>query len=104
MIRKTKIICKSYMSISDGRGKNILDDFNSIKIFIEGKLYECEYEEWSFKDGYKMNGGHRTFWVTGEDSKKRELSRGEFNIVFGKDSIPEDYVDILDNKINKIIK
>ena len=69
-IIKTKFLCKSTMR--EG----------SIHVFIEGKIYDGEYETWSWEDGYKCNGGWRTYWVTDESGESRPIPRARFRAVF----------------------
>lgn len=68
---KAKYVCKCSMSDSP---KNTA--------FIAGKEYECEYESWTFKEGHRLNGGHRRYWAIGEDGEEREMPRPRFRAVF----------------------
>lgn len=67
---KAKYVCKNTMQVG-----------NTVT-FEAGKEYECEYEEWTFKAGHQINGGHRYYWATGEDGKKQQFERQYFKAVF----------------------
>lgn len=93
-IVKSKFLCKNTSRIGTG-----INGQPWVERFIEGKWYDGEYEIWSFDDGYRINNGWRRYWVINEQSKKEEISRSRFNLIFETD------IQILrDNKINEIIK
>lgn len=73
--------------------------FPLTNIFIRGKIYDCEYEEWNSDEGFRLNGGHRRYWVINEIGQKEELSRGELRALFHTD--PVDIRDvIIDDLLN----
>ncbi len=74
-IIKAKFLCKNTMSEGSHNTKKC-------DVFISGKIYDGEYETWSWEDGYKCNGGWRTYWVKDESGKKRPIPRARFRAVF----------------------
>jgi len=76
-IIKTIFLCRTTMREGSIHNTKKWDD-----VFIEGKLYEGEYETWSWEDGYKCNGGWRSYWVKDESGKKRPIPRARFRAVF----------------------
>lgn len=90
-IIKTKFLCKT--TCSGGSYDNIKERF------IEGKWYDGEYETWWFEGGYRMNGGHRRYWIINESGEKEDIGRPMFNIIF-----ETDINELRDNKIKEILK
>jgi hypothetical protein len=76
-IIKTKFLCKTTMREGSIHNTKKWDD-----VFIEGKLYEGEYETWSWEGGYKSNSGWRSYWVIDESGNKIKLHRFRFRAVF----------------------
>jgi hypothetical protein len=76
MIVKAKFYCKLNLDYSftkyDVEGR----------IFIKDKIYEGEYETWSWSDGYRLNNGWKKYWIFDENGMKRVLSRNRFNMFF----------------------
>lgn len=93
-IVKAWFLCKTTMSEAPRHGGGWSP------VFVEGKTYEGEYETWSWKDGYKCNGGWRRYWVVREDGEKQEMNRAHFRAVFHADDISE----MRNNKIEEILK
>ena len=94
MIVKTKFLCKSGSRTGSG-----FPDGPWIDRFIEDKWYDGEYETWSWKDGYRINGGWRRYWVVNEQGKKEEISRPLFRILFETNT-----QQLRDRKIEDLIK
>ena len=99
-IVKTKFLCKNGSSIATKPSSiNDLSSINWSDRFIEGKWYSGEYETWKFKDGYRLNGGWRRYWVVNEQGKKEEISKAHFNAIF-----ETDIENLREEKINEILK
>jgi hypothetical protein len=96
-IINTKFLCKSTTSISSGRSSKLFD--TDLVTFEKGKWYDGEYQTWPSKDGYKLNGSWKKYWVVNEQGKKEEIQRAWFKIMF-----EYDIVNIRDEKINYILK
>lgn len=77
-IIKTKFLCKNDSSLSQGDLGNI----TWIPLFIKGKWYDGEYETWPWVDGYRINGGWRSYYVVNENGVKQQLSRAKFKLIF----------------------
>jgi hypothetical protein len=75
-IVKSTWICKNGMSTSDFIGP-------SEDIFIKGKAYSIEYQEWKTVDGYRLNGGRYKYWAFDEKGRKKEMHKAKMRIVFG---------------------
>lgn len=91
-IVKTKFLCKTTMSTSSGLGRSWE------AVFESGKIYDGEYETWSWKDGYRCNGGWRRYWVFRENGEKQEFTRAMFRSVF------HDADETRNQKIDEILK
>lgn len=89
-IIKSTWICKNGMSTSDlvapiyisSPTKTALRCISE-DIFIKGKAYSIEYQEWNSKAGYRLNGGHRKYWAFDEKGRKKEMSKAQMRVVFG---------------------
>jgi hypothetical protein len=100
MIIKTKFLCKNGSSIAPKPASiNNLSTIQWSDRFIEGKWYDGEYETWKFKDGYRLNGGWRRYWIVNEQGVKEEISKAHFNAIF-----ETDIENLREEKINQIIK
>jgi hypothetical protein len=82
---KAKFLCKNAMSISDNQ------------IYEKGKIYDGFYETYSWEDGYKTNGGWKTYWVIDNKNIKHKINRSIFNAVF------YDVDETRDIRINEIL-
>jgi len=112
MIVKIKYLCKAGSKQGSGIGpiygnpnNPLVHAINSnpmpttwVDKFIEGKWYDAEYETWDWEDGYRINGGWRTYWVINELGEKEELSRPYMDVLFH-----HDIVEIRDRKIDEIL-
>jgi len=94
-IVKAKFLCKTTMSTGSRIGSRI-GAWNAA--FEEGKIYDGEYETWSWKDGYRCNGGWRRYWVFRENGEKEEFTRAMFKAVF------HDADETRNQMIEKILK
>ena len=76
-IIKTKFLCKNTMRVGSIHNTKKWDE-----IYTEGKIYDGEYETWSWEDGYKCNGGWKSYFVIDEFGVKNSMPRARFKAVF----------------------
>jgi hypothetical protein len=90
-IIKTRFYCRGTSQISTGGHMEYTDPAGRVipgvpftwqDRFVEGKWYDGEYETWSFKDGYKLNGGWKSYWVINEQGVKEKISKPYMNVIF----------------------
>lgn len=113
MIVKTKFLCKGGTKRGIGHVGPIhgnpyhplVHTINSnpvpatwVDTFIKGKWYDGEYETWNWEDGYRLNGGWRTYWVVNELGEKEEIPKAHMNVIFQLD-----ISEIRDAKIDDIL-
>lgn len=83
---KAKFLCRSTVTLG-----------NKTIVFSEGKWYDGVYEEWQKPYLFKLNGGHKRFWVTNNFNERVEISKAEFNLIFSN------MVELREFKINQIL-
>ena len=93
-IIKTKFYCKGTQKTSPAIENSIWREQ-----FIEGNWYDGEYETYGWEDGFRLNGGHRKYWVIEENGKKIEIHKARMKMVFELDK-----EQIRDKKIEQILK
>jgi hypothetical protein len=99
VIVKSKFLCKNGSKLGSGRAQQ----YDWVERFIEGKLYDGEYETWSWESGYELNGGWRNYWVINEQGKKEKISRNIMRVLFHLEKC-ECEICVRDKKIENIIK
>jgi len=87
--------------ISRGRYTCKADANLSGTIFIKDVVYDIDYEEWWFEDGFKLNGSHRRYWYFTDNGEKNELSKSIMKIIFDTKSESTQYYREV--KINEIL-
>jgi hypothetical protein len=93
-IIKSKFKCKHSTRVATSYPVNGIPT-TWIDRFIEDKWYEGEYETWFSKDGERLYGGHRKYWVVNESGIKEEITRVYMNVIFymNKDELRDQKID-----------
>ncbi len=111
---QTKFLCKSGSRSGSGNGISISGPNSHptitqvpvswIDTFIAGKWYDGEYEPWWFEDGFRLNGGHRRYWVINERGEKENIPKAHMNIIFelNIDEMRDKKIDEILNNPNKL--
>lgn len=95
MVKKMRLRCKN----TESRG---FLGFPLNDIFISGKVYDIEHLEWSSKEGFRLNGGHRKYWAINELGQKEEIPNWKLRALFYTD--PVDSRDVLiDDLLNQLL-